>query len=162
MSNHSNSASIPDLLLATLGSARNSKRFHAILNERRLQLSQRGSVKSAIFRLQAKGYVANTSAGWYLTSAGKVHVKETHLLGYIASPFKETDRKNIVIAFDVPERDRAKRDWLRNQIKIFGYKMLQQSLWIGPGPLPKSFIKRLEDLNLRKSTKIFKVAHVTR
>jgi hypothetical protein len=35
--------------------------------------------------------------------------------------------------------------------------MLQQSLWIGPGPLPGSFLKRLEDLNIRKNIKTFKI-----
>ena len=58
---------------------------------------------------------------------------------------------------DIPEKDRFMRHWLRNKIKIFGYKMLQQSLWIGPGPLPSSFLKRLEDLDIKKNIKIFKI-----
>ena len=52
------------------------------------------------------------------------------------------------------------RRWLRNQIKIFGYKMLQQSLWLGPGPLPPAFLKRLEDLKIRKNVKTFKITKV--
>jgi len=58
---------------------------------------------------------------------------------------------------DIPEQNRILRNWLRNQIKIFGYKMLQQSLWIGPSPLPPPFLKRLEDLNIRKNVKTFKI-----
>lgn len=35
--------------------------------------------------------------------------------------------------------------------------MLQQSLWIGPGPLPEEFIKRLKDLKIKDCIKIFKI-----
>ena len=48
-------------------------------------------------------------------------------------------------------------DWLRNQLKIFGYKMLQQSLWQGPGPLPIEFRKRLDDFGIKKNVKTFKM-----
>ena len=74
------------------------------------------------------------------------------------NPFNENEPHTVILSFDIPEKDRIKRNWLRNQIKIFGYKMLQQSLWVGPGPLPAVFIKRLEKMSIRKHVKTFKIS----
>jgi CRISPR-associated endonuclease Cas2 len=79
------------------------------------------------------------------------------LFSYFLSPFNKNQQPNTIISFDIPEINRAKRNWLRNQIKIFGYTMLQQSLWIGPGPLPPDFLKRLNELGIRKNIKIISI-----
>ena len=92
-----------------------------------------------------------------MSKEGIRRLKETHLLSYISSPFKKDSATSMIVSFDIPEVDRKIRYWLRNQLKIFGYKMLQQSLWLGPSPLPLSFLKRLEDLNIRKNVKTFKI-----
>jgi CRISPR-associated endonuclease Cas2 len=151
------SENITDLLMATLGSARSVHRLRSILFERKLKRYKKESIKIALSRLHSKGYVKNSNFDWSITKKGKTHIKKVYLLGYIASPFMENPPSNTIISFDIPEKNRTVRNWLRNQIKIFGYKMLQQSLWIGPGPLPSSFLKRLEDLNIRKNVKTFKI-----
>ena len=154
---HNNSPSIGDLLIATLCSARSTRRFYAILREREFQRYKKESVRVGLSRLHKKGYLTNSSSGWSMTKEGRKYFENLRLLGYISSPFDKNSPDDIVIAFDIPEKNRIVRRWLRNQIKIFGYKMLQQSLWIGPGPLPSSFLKRLEDLNIRKNVKTFKI-----
>lgn len=152
-----NSPSIMDLLIATLGSARNTRRFHSIIREREFKRYKKESVQVALSRLHKKGYLNNSTNGWSLTKKGKKYSKNTRLLDYIVSPFSEDSPSTMIISFDIPERDRNMRHWLRNQIKIFGYKMLQQSLWIGPSPLPQLFLKRLEDLSIKKNVKTFKI-----
>lgn len=151
------SPSITDLILATLGSGRSVRKFRSILFERKLKKYKQGSVQVALSRLQTKGYVDNSTAGWSITKQGQDYVKNNHLLSYLNSPFKESSPAHTIIAFDISEKDRVLRRWLRNQLKIFNYKLLQQSLWIGPGPLPASFLKRLEELNIRKNVKTFKI-----
>ena len=74
---------------------------------------------------------------------------------YITSPFNSKSQKNTIVSFDISEGDRKTRNWVRNQLKIFNYEMLQQSLWFGPGPLPREFLTRLTDLRIRKNVKIF-------
>lgn len=152
-----NSPSIGDLLMATICSARSTRRFYAILREREFERYKKESVRVGLSRLHAKGYLSNSSSGWSITEKGKRYGRNVRLLSYIKSPFDKNPPDDIIIAFDIPEKNRAIRRWLRNQIQIFGYKMLQQSLWIGPGPLPSSFLKRLEDLNIRKNVKTFKI-----
>ena len=151
-----NSPSLGDLLMATLGSAQSTRRFYAIIREREFNRYKKESVRVGLSRLHTKGYLTNSSSGWSITQKGKKYFKKTRLLSYLASPFEKNSPDDIIIAFDIPEKNRFIRHWLRNQIKIFGYKMLQQSLWIGPGPLPLSFLKRLEDLNIRKNIKTLK------
>jgi len=155
---YNNSPSIGDLLIATLCSARNTRRFYAILREREFERYKKESIRVGLSRLHARGYLANSSSGWSTTKKGRKYFENLRLLSYISSPFDNNPPDDIVIAFDIPEKNRIVRRWLRNQIKIFGYKMLQQSLWIGPGPLPSSFLKRLEDLQIRKNIKTFKIA----
>jgi DNA-binding transcriptional regulator PaaX len=152
------SPSIGDLLIATLNSAGSTRRFYAIIREREFKRYKKESVQVALSRLNKKGYISSSSVGWSITEKGKKVLKKNILLSYIESPFTEKSPTNMIISFDIAEKDRILRNWLRNQIKIFNYKMLQQSLWIGPGPLPLEFLKKLEDLKIRKNIKTFKIA----
>jgi len=146
---------ITDLLIATLGSARSTHKFYSIIRERGFQRYKKESVQVALYRLKKKGYTSHISGHWHLTKKGKHYARNNELLSYIQSPFNNNTESITIVSFDIPESDRTLRRWLRNQIKIFGYKMLQQSLWIGPGPLPVSFLKRLKDLGIREKVKIF-------
>jgi DNA-binding transcriptional regulator PaaX len=148
---------LSDLIFGMLGSARSARRFSSIISERKFNRYKRGSVDVALSRLSKKDYVKNSPTGWALTRKGRQKIKNDRLLSYISSPFKESAAPNIIISFDIPQGDYHLRNWLRSQIKIFGYKMLQQSLWIGPGPLPQSFLKRLKDLGIRSGVKIFRI-----
>lgn len=148
--------SLTDFLLAFLLSARSSRRFYEILREQEISKYQRKSVSVALTRMHTRGYAKYTSSGWVLTRKGRSRASNVDLMGYISSPFKKEEfTRNTLIAFDIPEIDRKIRDWLRNQLKIFGYKMLQQSLWRGPGPLPKIFKERLTNLGIKENVKIF-------
>ncbi len=150
-----NSPSIGDLLIATLFSGKNTKTFHKILSEQEFKRYKKESVQVTLSRLHKKGYIDYSSKSWSLTTRGHRFAKNVRLLSYLSSPFKKDSSDTTIISFDIPEPNRKMRNWLRNQIKIFGYKMLQQSLWIGPGPLPAPFLKRLEELKIRKNVKIF-------
>jgi DNA-binding transcriptional regulator PaaX len=149
--------SLTDLLIATLASSRSTYRFKAILKERQFKKYRKESMRNTFTRLRKKGYVDNSVSGWALTVKGKKFSQKRTLLGYIPSPFPKHCAAGMIISFDIPESERKLRNWLRNQIKIFGYTMLHQSLWIGPGPLPPVFLKRLDNLGIRKKIKTFKI-----
>src|SRR3989344_1531362 len=53
---------------------------------------------------------------------------------------KTEDGGPIIISFDIPERLRRKRNWLREVIKNLGFKMIHQSVWVGKGKIPSDFI----------------------
>ena len=158
MKQYNQQPSLVDLLIATIASGRSTHRFKSILRERAFKRYAETTIRNAVTRLHRKKYIKNSSLGWSLTEHGKNFSQKRKLIGYIPSPFPKQCSASIILAFDIPERDRKIRNWLRNQIKIFGYKMLQQSLWIGPGPLPPAFTKRLESLGIRKNVKTFKIS----
>ncbi|OGF64281.1 hypothetical protein A2661_00880 [Candidatus Giovannonibacteria bacterium RIFCSPHIGHO2_01_FULL_45_24] len=62
-----------------------------------------------------------------------------------------------LVIFDVPERERKKRLWLRLELLACGYKILQKSVWVGYCPLPQEFFEALEYLDLRRHIHIFSV-----
>ena len=151
------SPSISTLIIATLCSAKSSYRFHMIVREREFVKYKKESIRVTMSRLSKKGLLKNSQAGWSLTKKGRILIKRNNLVSYIPSPFNKNSPASIILSFDIPESNRKTRNWLRNQIKIFNYKMLQQSLWIGPGPLPQLFLKRLDKLDIRKNIKIFPI-----
>ena len=63
----------------------------------------------------------------------------------------------MIIAFDVPEKYRRERDWLRIELKNLGFAMMQKSVWYGSSPLPQDFITSLDDLKILKFIKFFDV-----
>lgn len=74
------------------------------------------------------------------------------------SPFKKDSPKNLIVMYDIPSDKNKERDWFRRQLKKFNYIMIQQSTWVGPSPLPKEFIKYIEDIGIKKQLKTFKLA----
>lgn len=118
---------------------------------------KRKTFSSILFQLQSQGLVERRKRKsrnyWYLTPVGreaaKISVASKSLLG---------DGKTRIVCFDIPERDRAKRRWLRGELIALGYQALQKSVWIGTKPLPKDFIESLDDLDLRGRVHIFMVA----
>lgn len=67
------------------------------------------------------------------------------------------DGKKRLVCFDIPERDRAKRQWLRGELMACGYRQLQKSVWIGETPLPQEFIEALDALELRGRVHLLRV-----
>lgn len=151
-------ATLGDHIIAFLGSARNSGIYNRIIFERvseRRKSAKRSSVYSELARLKRNGFIEKTDAGWKLTQAGHTSFSKNRVVNHIASPFPPKSPDKILLSFDIPETERNLRDWLRNQLKIFGYRMVQQSLWVGPGPLPKEFDVRIKELNIKSRIRVF-------
>ena len=159
MNNYSpEKTSFQDFLIAFLCSARSSKRFFQILNERACKKRSRNSTQGTLNRLKKKGFITNNKNGWSITENGKSYYEKKLLLSPLISPFPKNSPKNILFAFDIPENNRHLRNWLRQQLKIYGYKMVQQSLWQGPGPIPKEFKERVRKLDIVKNIKLFNLS----
>ena len=62
-----------------------------------------------------------------------------------------------IIVFDVPEKERRKRDWLRVVLGSMGFTMLQKSVWVGKVKVPKGFIDDLLELHLTDFVEIFEI-----
>jgi len=65
--------------------------------------------------------------------------------------------KFIIIIFDIPEKIRRKRNWLRSALNNLGLKMIQKSVWVGKTKLPKTFLDDVKNLNLVDFVEIFEI-----
>ena len=63
----------------------------------------------------------------------------------------------IIVSFDVPERERRKRDWLRDALRNLGLRMVHKSVWIGKQKLPREFLADLARLRLTDFIEVFEV-----
>jgi predicted transcriptional regulator/CRISPR/Cas system-associated endoribonuclease Cas2 len=70
---------------------------------------------------------------------------------------KNLNGEIILVVFDIPEKQRLKRDWLRFQLEQFNFKVLQKSVWWGTAGLPKKFIKDLKKYEILDYVHIFSV-----
>lgn len=68
----------------------------------------------------------------------------------------EKDHLKIII-FDVPEKLRTYRNWLRGSLIELGFEKIQKSVWMGEPKLPTDFVVQLKELNLLSYVKIFSV-----
>ncbi len=63
----------------------------------------------------------------------------------------------IIMAYDIPENQRIKRDWLRSVLKNLGFTMVQKSLWLGKIKIPREFINDLSSSGLLEAVEIFEI-----
>ncbi len=64
----------------------------------------------------------------------------------------------IIVSFDVPERLRRKRDWLRDILKNIGFTMVQKSVWIGKNKIPEELLKDFRRYKLLRHIEIFEIS----
>ena len=105
-------------------------------------------------RLKQKGLVENKGRIWKITRAGKEYLSRKILPSH-SLPKAGYKPKNMIIAFDIPETDKHKRNWLRFELVRLGFSLLQRSVWFGPAPLPQEFLDSIRRLDLLPHLKFF-------
>lgn len=111
-------------------------------------------------RLKKQHLVTKNEKTWAITEMGRQYFKKklTNLLpSHQDGATTLSHERNMIIAFDIPETYRRKRDWLRIELKLLNFLPIQKSVWLGPVPLPKVFIENLNKIHILKYLKIFEV-----
>lgn len=117
------------------------------------------SLKTSVYSLKRRGLIDGNTSGFYITRAGRKYVdKKLDSLKQFSANYKQNTPKDLIVMFDVPEKKKAEREWLRFHLKKFDYVMVQKSVWVGPSPLPKEFMKYLKDIGIHKTLKTFKLS----
>jgi len=114
------------------------------------------SFSTILNRLQKQGLIEHEKGKWNITNLGTKIVKGTK---FRPSELPEKDGAIRLVIFDIPEKERKKRLWLRLELIAYDYSLLQKSVWVGYRPLPKDFLDSLEYLNLRSHVQIFSIKH---
>lgn len=144
---------VSDIIISFLLSGRSMYRQKKILWQRVRERTKasRDSYYQSIHRLAKKGYLEKRLDGYKLLPKAVSYPKNLHQLIYE----KPKGSKKVLVIFDIIEPKKRTREWLRFQLKWWNFKMIQRSVWLGDGPLPKDFKKRLKNLGIEKSVIIF-------
>lgn len=112
--------------------------------------------RNCLSRLYKAGLVKKESWGvWSITAEGKNFVK---VIEEEKKQSKVPDGPpDTIVIFDIPEKQRIKRDTLRVQLMSLGFNKLQKSVFLGHGPLPEDFIRYLSDLEILENIHIFSI-----
>jgi CRISPR/Cas system-associated endoribonuclease Cas2 len=87
----------------------------------------------------------------------EMQLKRKVRMGLSPSPENQAGKKVVIVAFDIPEKDRWKRHWIRMALLNMGMRHIQKSVWIGKVLIPKDFLERLETLKLIEYVEIFSI-----
>ncbi|MEK7187681.1 MAG: CRISPR-associated endonuclease Cas2 [Patescibacteria group bacterium] len=141
-----------------LNNASEEKRLER--EKRKRSFQQKREVYNLVYRLQQMGLIKKERNKWELTSNGKgklQKLKSSH------SPLppklysSKNDKEWKIIMFDIPEKYRRKRDWVRSTVRHLGFQMLQKSVWIGKVQVPEQFLKDLEELDILSYVEILAI-----
>ncbi len=121
--------------------------------------TKKKTIQNRIALLKKRKYVTVFGPSIKVTEEGKkYYAKRKARLRSFNSPFGKAAAKNLILMFDIPEARKAEREWLRRQLGVFGYSMIQKSVWVGPSPLPAEFEAYLKRIGLGVNLKAFKLA----
>jgi len=116
----------------------------------------------ALRRLEKSGYVrrvAGAKRRYKLTLAGRRRALKLRLYRKPAGQ-QVWDGKWRVLIFDVPERRRAARDFLRRELRLFEFKQLHRSVWVSPFDIPANFQELLGEAGLKFDTRLLIVEKI--
>jgi DNA-binding transcriptional regulator PaaX len=109
-------------------------------------------------RLEREGLIAKGEKKkvYYLTDKGE------EIVAYIRDRYsileKPWDGKIRLVIFDIPENKRSQREWLRLELLLMQYKLLQKSVYIGKYPIPDDFYQELIKNGIFEDVHIFALA----
>lgn len=115
-------------------------------------------------KLKKQGFLDKTRhrrGGWQITKSGTEKLKSLKAKSKFSlkniSYLKKPDNKLRIVIFDIPEKERQKRFWLRGGLIALGFSKLQQSVWQGRFKISESFIRDLKDKGITDYVHIFEV-----
>lgn len=114
---------------------------------------------TTLARLQKQGLVGKKNVLWIITKKGG-EILRKRLNNFLPTHSHKVrhqvaSSKNMIVAFDIPEKYRKKRDWLRIELVLLEFSPIQKSVWFGKAPLPRTFINSLNELNILSYIKFF-------
>ncbi len=122
-----------------------------------LKNMKENSARTILWRLEKKGLVKKEQNKYQLTFKGVKIVKN-----FQAKKIKEDvwDGRWRLIMFDIPEKKRQSRDWLRWQLLIWDYKPLQKSVFIGKHPIERDVYLECVERRLKQFIRLMTIGDI--
>lgn len=124
------------------------------------RLRERHRFYDLLYRLEKSGLITRTKDGpWRKTKKGQerhaTFIERAHQPPAPSTYMRTASQTLTIVVFDIPERDRKKRDWIRATLKHLGFTQLQKSVWIGKVTLPETLLHDLKRFQLLRCVEIF-------
>jgi len=116
-------------------------------------LQNRGSGLGSAFGGEGNIYMAKRGAEKFVRLK---NLKDRFLLTSYKYKPEKTD-KVVIVIFDVPEKEKWKREWLRNTLRELGMKNVQKSVFIGKVKIPELFLENMRKLHAIDYVEIFEI-----
>ncbi len=123
-------------------SYREWQRFYSLLNKLK---------REGLIRKEGKNQISR----WYITRTGLIKLKKIQKL----KEEKELLNDGVlrIVTFDIPEKEKIKREWIRLALKNNNFKILHKSVWIGKRKLPEKFFLELRQRKMIDYVHIFEI-----
>lgn len=146
--------------LRGIKSFKSPKEIAAEIKKRQLQ-----QFYSILNQLKNQGFIQKKKqtrlSFWKITQKGlkklKIIKDGSHFYSKKFKYQKINDNIMKIVIFDIPEKERYKRDWLRSALSVLGFSLLQQSVWIGSKKIPEDFLYDLKNLKILSYIHIFEI-----
>jgi len=162
---YNNVMTLSDILLAYLKSNKSNykemrKYLHGYSKTHQEKEPSNQTISTTLYRLKKRGLLTKDSETFQTTYQGNKYLDTNNKsLKFFHRDQKKNSSRKIICMFDIPEDIRHKRNWLRNQLEILDFALLQNSVWIGPAPLPRDFVAYLTKLELTQHIKFLEVTN---
>lgn len=114
-------------------------------------MKQRGLLK-----YEARDY----KHGLILTKKGKQRLKRSNFSALTIPRPKSWDKMWRLVFFDIPEKEKQKRNALNLKLKQLGFQQLQISIWVHPYPCRAEIEAVCENIGIRRYVTYVEVAHI--
>ena len=108
----------------------------------------KNTIRKNLERLIAQGIVCKKKKKFFLSKEGR---KLFEYIGLRRKTLdKKWDKKYRLVIFDIPEKKRADREWLREELYLLEYVQLQKSVFISKHALPEDIIFEIQKRKMNK------------
>jgi len=131
--------------------------FETIISTPYVSKNRYKALYTAIYNLEKNKYIKRekNEDEKILIKLTKKGYEKALMLKIKSKKNEHWDKKWRIIIFDVPEKHRNQRDFLRFLLKNFGFYKLQQSVWITPYKIEEEIKKWLSDKEYSKFIRFF-------
>lgn len=119
-----------------------------------LKQTGENSARTILWRLTKKGLVEKKGKRYFLSKLGRKFLKKQTQLVH------EWDGKWRLVAFDIPEKLKPNRDWLRSQLCAADYRRLQKSLFVGKNPIKRELMEEILERDLYPYIRIMTMGEI--
>jgi len=106
------------------------------------------TIQQALKRMERQGIIRKKEKKYSLTSIGR------ELAGYVGGRKKILDKKwdgkYRIVIFDIPEKKKNMRNWLRGELYTLNYCQLQKSVFISKYSLTEDLVKEIAKKRISK------------